>query len=77
MTYHVGAQDKVDVQSWGYGYGYGPGRYHGTWGGGGGIETYNYTEGTLIIDIVDASSKQLVWRGTAQASSIPIHRPNS
>jgi hypothetical protein len=65
VTYHVGAQDKVDIQSWGYGYGYG--RYGGAYGGaGGGIDTYNYTEGTLIIDLIDSSTKQLVWRGTAQ-----------
>ena len=25
----------------------------------------NYTEGTLIIDMIDASTKQLVWRGSA------------
>jgi hypothetical protein len=63
VTYHVGAQDKVDIQS--YGYGYGHGRYGGVYGGGG-IDTYNYTEGTLIIDIVDGVSKELAWRGTAQ-----------
>jgi hypothetical protein len=70
VTYFAGRQDKVDIQSWGYGYGYG--RYGGmygaggTYGGGGTIDTYNYTEGTLIIDIVDASTKELAWRGTAQ-----------
>jgi hypothetical protein len=66
VTYHIGAQDKVDIQSWGYGYG--AGRYggaYGGYGGGGGIDTYNYTEGTLIIDLIDASSEQLIWRGTA------------
>lgn len=28
--------------------------------------TYEYQEGTLIIDILDSKSGQLVWRGTAQ-----------
>ena len=66
VTYHAGTEAKVDVESYGYGYGgYGGyGRYGGGYGGGG-IETYHYTEGTLIIDIIDASRKELVWRGTA------------
>ena len=43
-----------------YGYGY-PG-YYGFWGG---YEPYiyQYDEGTLKIDIVDARRKQLVWEG--------------
>ncbi|TCK18736.1 uncharacterized protein DUF4136 [Thiogranum longum] len=28
--------------------------------------TYEYQEGTLIIDILDATSRQLIWRGTGQ-----------
>jgi hypothetical protein len=36
--------------SYGYGYGYGP-------------SSYTYTEGTLIIDITDAKSNELIWRG--------------
>jgi hypothetical protein len=68
VVYHVGAKDKVDIQSYGYGYS-GYGRYGGVYGGpygvgGGGISTYNYQEGTLIIDMYDATSKELVWRGT-------------
>jgi hypothetical protein len=68
VVYHAGTQDKVDVTDYGYSYG-GYGRYGGVYGGpygagGGGISTYNYTEGTLIIDIFDASNKQLAWRGS-------------
>ena len=60
VVYHTGVQDKVAVTDWGYGYGaYG-------WGMGGGVDVYNYQEGTLIVDLVDATSKQLSWRGTAQ-----------
>ena len=68
VVYHVGTQDKVDVTDYGYSYG-GYGRYGGVYGGAygagtGGISTYNYTEGTLIIDLFDASTKQLAWRGS-------------
>jgi hypothetical protein len=70
VAYHVGTQDKVDVTDYGYSYG-GYGRYGGAYGGpygagGGGISTYNYTEGTLIVDIYDASNKQLAWRGSGK-----------
>jgi len=69
VIYHAGTQDKVDVTDYGYGYG-GYGRYGGAYGGAygagsGGISTYNYTEGTLIIDLIDAGTQQLAWRGTA------------
>jgi Domain of unknown function (DUF4136) len=51
LVYHVGAQDKIDVQRWGY-----AGR---RW------DVRQYREGALVIDIVDARSRSLVWRGTA------------
>jgi len=41
----------------GYGYGYGPGYSNTT------ITQYNYTEGTLIIDVFSTSSKKLIWQG--------------
>lgn len=31
-----------------------------------GFRTINYTEGTLIVDVVDAHTNQLIWRGVAQ-----------
>jgi CubicO group peptidase (beta-lactamase class C family) len=48
---------------WGYGYGYRG--YRGGWGWGGGhstVRSYNYTEATYVIDMVDAKSDELVWR---------------
>ena len=60
LAYHTGMRSKVDVTSWGYGYG----RY---WRyPGGGVSVYQYQEGTLVLDIVDAQKKELVWRGIAQ-----------
>lgn len=49
-------------------YGYGWGR----WYGGGGMSTshttaYNWTQGTLVLDIVDGKSNQMVYRSTATA----------
>lgn len=39
--------------------------FYDTWGGYGGFETRvdQYTEGTLNIDVIDASEKKLVWEG--------------
>jgi hypothetical protein len=49
-------------------YGYGWGR----WYGGGGMSTsrttaYNWTQGTLVLDIVDGKTNEMVYRSTAQA----------
>jgi hypothetical protein len=63
VFYHVGVEDKVDVTDWGYSYA-STGRYWG-WNTRN-VDTYDYQEGTLIVDFVDAESKVLVWRGTAQ-----------
>ena len=50
-------------------YGYGWGRWYGA---GGGMSTsrttaYNWQQGTLVLDIVDAKTNQMVYRSTAQA----------
>jgi hypothetical protein len=47
------------------GFGYGP-----WWGGGYGtanVETY--VEGTLVVDLYDANTKKMVWRGVATATA--------
>jgi hypothetical protein len=60
MKYFLGTEDKVQVTDWGYRYS----DYY--WGAGGRqIDVYQFTQGTLVIDIIDAQSKTLVWRGTA------------
>jgi hypothetical protein len=70
VVYWIGAKDKVSVQTvpstatsqrvvWSR---YDP-YWNGRWG-----RTYdevivrNYTEGTLIVDLIDANKKQLAWR---------------
>ncbi|NYS16689.1 DUF4136 domain-containing protein [Achromobacter xylosoxidans] len=46
-------------------YGYRSGFYGGWPGYGWGDTVYQYTEGTLNIDLVDARRKQMVWEGVA------------
>ena len=51
LVYHTGVKDKIDVQQWGY--------FGRQW------DVREYQQGTLVLDLVDAKSKSLVWRGTA------------
>jgi len=63
LVFHTGLQDKVNVTDYGYRYSY------DYWGWGGrDIDVYQYTEGTLIIDMIDHNTKELVWRGSATAT---------
>jgi hypothetical protein len=54
------AQERLDLEGWydtyGYGYGYGACCY---------ID--DETEGMIVIDVVDAKTKQLLWRGGGEA----------
>lgn len=70
VVYHTGMQNKVDVTDWGYSY---SGSYWG-WAGRD-IDVYNYTEGTLLVDLVDAKTKQLAWRGSATGVVDPGRSP--
>ncbi|RXG27360.1 DUF4136 domain-containing protein [Leeuwenhoekiella marinoflava] len=59
------AQQRVDVyNNYGWGWGaWGPWGPWGPWGGGFGNTVSRTTEGTLYIDLIDASKKELVWQG--------------
>jgi hypothetical protein len=66
VAYHTDTQQEVVVTSDTMGYGYGPGW---AWGGGGMSSTtarsHTYTKGTLVLDVWDPKSKNLIFRGTA------------
>ena len=66
---HVGHRSRIQVND--FGYGYGP---HRAWYGGG-VDVYQYEEGTLVVDIADARKHELVWRGTATAVIDPGATP--
>jgi len=75
---HLGQKEKVQVTDHGYGYGPYGGYRRGSWGGPwgpGGISTYQYQEGSLILDFVGANSKKLIWRGSAKAEVDNINTP--
>ena len=70
VHYWVGMKEKqaVDTTAASMGATYG---WHGRYGYGAGygpVTTYEYREGTLITDLVDAAKKELVWRATMMAT---------
>jgi len=70
ITYHTNAREQVSYNTSNYGYDYGGGWYYG--GGLGTSKTtiHTYERGSLIIDIWDAETKKMVWRGIA-TSAVP------
>lgn len=73
---HLGKEEKVEIDSWGYSY-YSPRLAYrrGFWGGPDDPSVYYYEEGTLILDFVDAGSKKLFWRGSAKAHVQNVDTP--
>jgi len=76
-------ENRVAVSSTTDYYGYG-GMYRPYyWGGGMGSSTTNYNvqhykDGSLIIDVVDANSKKLVWQGTGNKEiDGPVKNPDT
>jgi hypothetical protein len=70
-TYTAGARTKQELQStWDGGY-WGPGFDDWYWGGAGYGDVWieEYREGTLVIDLIDAQTKKLVWRAIAKAEN--------
>jgi hypothetical protein len=77
VAYLAGARTRTEVEATGlYPGGFGP--YFGVagWWGPTYMDwwTRTYNEGTLIIDLIDASSRKLVWRAYAQTE---INKPVS
>lgn len=60
VAYHSNVKDKIDVDTYGYRYGR-YGRRVGTY-----TTVREYQQGTLVIDFIDANTKELVWRGWAK-----------
>ena len=67
VHFWVGVKDKQRVESTGMTTGPYGGRYGGAGYYGGGVTTYEYEEGTLIVDLAESSKEELVWRATIVA----------
>jgi hypothetical protein len=67
IVYQLAVKNEKELTTFSSGYGMGPG-WGGSWYGGTGTTTTsvnNISVGTLALDVYDASSKKLVWRGVA------------
>jgi len=69
VSFHVGSKEKVQVYSTPstrYGYGYPHPYWVDSWGvTGTNVRAHTYTEGMLVIDIVDPGTNELIWHGWA------------
>ena len=75
VTYHTNTKEEMQLNTTSFGYGYPGGWGWGGYGygagwGGVGVSTgttsvSTYEVGTLVVDVWCASTKELVWRGTA------------
>ena len=66
VAFYVGLRDRYDVNGVGYGLPvFRHGLHRGWWGWPGGYDVWAvpYTESTVIVDVIDAHTNQLVWRG--------------
>jgi hypothetical protein len=62
IAYYVTTKNKLNVED----YGFGPPR----WFGGRDIRVNQYSEGTLMVDFIDAKSNQVIWRGCASGTLV-------
>lgn len=64
VAVYATARERMDVTAWDYGYPFWP-RYRWAW------PPYRvateYTEGTVIVDVIRAGDRELLWRGSASA----------
>jgi Domain of unknown function (DUF4136) len=60
VAYYATAQQKLDVRTWDYGYG-----WRRFWGPR--TEVDEYEEGSVVVDVVDPSTHELLWRGQGRA----------
>jgi hypothetical protein len=61
IAFYASAREKLDVRTWDYGYGWHRFPRERT-------EVYEYTQGTVIIDVVDPATHELLWRGQGRAA---------
>ena len=71
VAYHVVLKEKVAATAFPTYYGYGLGR----WPGPADVQVATYEEGTLLLDVVDGKTNELLWRGAASTRIDPDRTP--
>lgn len=65
VAVYASAKEKLDISQWQYGYPYWPRWW---WQGMPQQTITQYTEGSVIVDVIDPESRDLLWRGSATAT---------
>lgn len=65
VAVYASAKEKLDITQWQYGYPYWPRWW---WDGVPQQTITQYIEGTVIVDIINPDTRDLLWRGTATAT---------
>jgi Domain of unknown function (DUF4136) len=60
IAYYARERQQAEVEPIGYGM---PLRWR--WGWGPGVWTSYYTQGSIVVDLIEPTSNQLIWRGRA------------
>jgi hypothetical protein len=69
VAYYATTKDKLDIMRWDYGYAWWPRWWRG-WGLRGPVgptEATEYASGTVVVDAIDARTRELLWRGKGVA----------
>jgi len=68
IGWHANVENRTEVEQINpyYGYVWDP-TFFGPYAYPGAVAVREYREGTLVLDVVDASTNKLVWRGSAEA----------
>jgi len=67
VAVYAAFREKLQVTYWDYGYPWRPRWWRGWSRGRGEPLVTEFTEGTVIIDVIDATTKELLWRGRGVA----------
>jgi hypothetical protein len=78
IVYQLAFRQEKEITSYDSGWGYGPG-WRGGWASPGGMSTATTSTiaiGALALDMFDASTKHLIWRGAAEKALEPTAKPD-
>ncbi len=78
VHWHSVVRSKIDIRTYPAGAGYGSWGYpysRGGWWGGTYVDVRQYDEGTLVVDVIDADSRSLVWRGAGSRVMRDVSEP--
>ena len=70
----TGSRERTRITQTPTGYGYGAGHYGYRYWDDRSVDVYQYEEGSLVIDVVDAKTDKLLWHGVAR--SVVPDNPN-